>query len=486
MLNQNVIDAPSAVEAVLDQPDGRRPWHVQPPVLLDLVRVADCAVLIMAGAGAWWWHAKPLPAAAALACALCALLTTNLLQLAGTYSLPALRRAGPQAAQVTLAAISAALLVTGLAALADAGPALIALSGTWLPAAVIPLLAMRAALPPLLRRLERRGVIGLRVVVVGAGEQGQRLVHALRAAKEKVRLVGLFDDRSTRVPHYVGGNPVLGGIDRLLAFAARQPVDLVIVALPLDAEERLLSCLRRLRQLPVDIRVSPDLIGFHLAGRGVTELAGLPLLNAYDRPLAGRARLVKAALDIILASMVLLLTAPLFLAIAAAIRLGSPGPVLFRQKRYGCNHQVIEILKFRTMWAEDCEDGAAAFRQARPGDPRVTPLGRFLRRTSLDELPQFLNVLRGEMSIVGPRPHAIAHARQFAPLLDTYLARHRVKPGITGWAQVHGLRGETDTLEKMERRLEHDLYYIDNWSLSLDLRIILRTLLVGFSHPNAC
>jgi putative colanic acid biosynthesis UDP-glucose lipid carrier transferase len=183
---------------------------------------------------------------------------------------------------------------------------------------------------------------------------------------------------------------------------------------------------------------------------------------------------------------VLLLTAPLFLDIAVAIRLGSAGPVLFRQKRYGCNGQVIEIFKFRTMWAEACDDGTGPFRQVRKGDLRVTPLGRFLRRTSLDELPQFLNVLRGEMSIVGPRPHAVAHARQFAPLLDTYLARHRVKPGITGWAQVNGLRGETDTLEKMQRRLEHDLHYIDNWSLSLDLRIILRTLLVGFSHPNAC
>jgi putative colanic acid biosynthesis UDP-glucose lipid carrier transferase len=176
------------------------------------------------------------------------------------------------------------------------------------------------------------------------------------------------------------------------------------------------------------------------------------------------------------------------LTVALAVKLTSKGPVLFRQKRYGLNNELIEILKFRTMHVAACDDGRGpheGFRQATRGDPRVTPVGRLLRRTSLDELPQFLNVLRGDMSVVGPRPHAVAHHERFAPLIDSYIARHRVKPGITGWAQVHGLRGETDTVEKMERRLEHDLYYIENWSLSLDLRIILRTLLVGFTHPNA-
>jgi putative colanic acid biosysnthesis UDP-glucose lipid carrier transferase len=169
------------------------------------------------------------------------------------------------------------------------------------------------------------------------------------------------------------------------------------------------------------------------------------------------------------------------------VRLTSPGPAFYRRRRHGLNGAAIEVLKFRTMRADACDEGAAGapFRQARRGDPRVTPLGRLLRRTSLDELPQFINVLRGEMSVVGPRPHALAHGEAMAPLVDAYVARHRVKPGITGWAQVNGLRGETDTLEKMERRLEHDLHYIENWSLSLDLRIILRTLLVGFRDPNA-
>jgi exopolysaccharide biosynthesis polyprenyl glycosylphosphotransferase len=173
------------------------------------------------------------------------------------------------------------------------------------------------------------------------------------------------------------------------------------------------------------------------------------------------------------------------LSIALGVKLSSPGPVFFRQKRYGFNNEIIEVFKFRSMYTDHAQAGLGTVEQARRTDPRITPFGAILRRTSLDELPQFLNVLRGEMSIVGPRPHAVAHNEQYAQLIDEYLARHRVKPGITGWAQVNGLRGETETLEKMERRVQFDLHYIENWSLALDLRIILMTLLVGFSHPNA-
>ena len=177
----------------------------------------------------------------------------------------------------------------------------------------------------------------------------------------------------------------------------------------------------------------------------------------------------------------LVLAAPVMLVIATAIRLTSPGPVLYRQRRYGFDNQAIEVLKFRTMRV-DADSGLATTRR---DDPRVTPIGRVLRRTSLDELPQFLNVLLGQMSIVGPRPHAVAHNERFASLIDGYLARHRVKPGITGWAQIHGLRGEAETLARMQERVRYDLHYIENWSILLDLRIIFRTLLVGFSHPNA-
>jgi putative colanic acid biosynthesis UDP-glucose lipid carrier transferase len=173
------------------------------------------------------------------------------------------------------------------------------------------------------------------------------------------------------------------------------------------------------------------------------------------------------------------------LGVALAIKLTSPGPVFFKQKRYGFNNEIIEVFKFRSMHVERCSGEGGQIAQATRNDDRITPLGRVLRRTSLDELPQFINVVRGEMSIVGPRPHAVAHNEQYAQLVDEYLARHKVKPGITGWAQVNGLRGETDTLDKMERRVQFDLHYIENWSLAFDLKIILQTLLVGFSHPNA-
>jgi exopolysaccharide biosynthesis polyprenyl glycosylphosphotransferase len=177
--------------------------------------------------------------------------------------------------------------------------------------------------------------------------------------------------------------------------------------------------------------------------------------------------------------------APVMAAVAIGIKLTSPGPIFFKQKRYGFNNEIIEVFKFRSMHVEQCSADQGPVAQATRDDDRITPFGRILRRTSLDELPQFINVVRGDMSIVGPRPHAVAHNEQYAKLIDEYLARHKVKPGITGWAQVNGLRGETDTLVKMERRVQYDLHYIENWSLALDLRIILMTILVGFSDPNA-
>jgi len=196
--------------------------------------------------------------------------------------------------------------------------------------------------------------------------------------------------------------------------------------------------------------------------------------------------MAKRLLDLLLAGCGLIVLSPVLLAIALAIRLDSPGPVFFRQLRHGFNHELIGVLKFRTMHADQCDaPDAQAVRQARRGDPRITPLGRFLRKTSLDELPQLWNVLKGEMSLVGPRPHALVHNEQFARQIDGYLGRHRVRPGITGWAQVNGCRGETRTVEEMRRRVELDLWYVDNWSLLLDVQILLRTVLVGFRHRNA-
>ena len=297
-------------------------------------------------------------------------------------------------------------------------------------------------------------------------------------------VVGVFDDRRSRVPAAVEGCPVLGTLEDLAEFVRAEHVDQIVITLPQHAASRRLVCFEKLRHLPVDVRLSPDLPGLELEGHGMTEVAGVPLLRVFDRPLTGWSRVAKGIEDRVIASLVIMLTAPVLLTVAVLVRISSPGPILFRQRRYGFDNEAIEVWKFRTMYVQD-EAEAAVDSGTRRGDPRVTPIGRILRRTSLDELPQFFNVLLGQMSIVGPRPHAVAHNDRFASLIDGYLSRHRVKPGITGWAQIHGLRGEAETLARMQERVRYDLHYIENWSLLLDLRIILRTMLVGFSHPNA-
>jgi putative colanic acid biosynthesis UDP-glucose lipid carrier transferase len=232
----------------------------------------------------------------------------------------------------------------------------------------------------------------------------------------------------------------------------------------------------------VNVRVCPDAALLTRPVRRLPPIAALPTLDLYERPMSGWNQVLKRIEDLVLAPILLLLTLPMSLAIAVLIRLDSPGPILFRQRRFGFNNNEFTVYKFRTM-RHAPED--AHVPQARRTDERVTRIGAFLRRTSLDELPQLLNVLRGEMSLVGPRPHAVAHNRHFAEIIDDYLGRHRVKPGITGWAQVNGLRGETRTEEQMRLRVQHDLHYIDNWSLWLDLKILLLTIFVGFVHENA-
>jgi Undecaprenyl-phosphate glucose phosphotransferase len=239
------------------------------------------------------------------------------------------------------------------------------------------------------------------------------------------------------------------------------------------------ALVQRLGMLPVTVRLCPSTPG----GGNLTLVAGTPMYSVLNRPLSGWDRVVKRSEDVILSSLLLIFLLPLMLVVAAAIRLDSPGPVLFRQSRFGFRNNLIRIYKFRSMHLACCHDPAAP--QAVRGDPRVTRVGRFIRATSLDELPQLLNVLRGDMSLVGPRPHPVALNERFATIIDNYMARHRVRPGITGWAQVNGLRGETDTIEKMRLRVEHDLYYIENWSLAFDIRILLATLIKGLVGKNA-
>jgi len=360
-------------------------------------------------------------------------------------------------------------------------------AGLWLLFAALGLFLVRVLLYYRLRRWRQRGELTRNTVVVGGGEHGRRLLAHIRQAGDiGLVLRGVFDDRAVRLGGTeVDGVPLLGTLRDLLDYARREPLDLIIIALPWSAERRLTDIMHMLRAVPVDVQLAPDMVGFNLFDRGVTHLGGVPMLSVHEKPLSGWNYILKAAEDRLLAAALLLVFTPLMLLVACAIRASGPGPVLFRQKRYGFNNEEFEVFKFRTMHHRPDALAQATVPQAQRGDARVTAVGALLRRTSLDELPQLFNVLRGNMSLVGPRPHAVAHNQEYSQIIDQYYARHRVKPGITGWAQVHGLRGETDTPEKMEKRVQYDLYYIDNWSLLLDLRILAMTAVVGFVNPNA-
>jgi Undecaprenyl-phosphate glucose phosphotransferase len=360
-------------------------------------------------------------------------------------------------------------------------------AAAWFVGSLALLIVERSMLTIAMIKLAQRGYISQRSVIVGAGAMGERLAdYIAREFDLRTRVIGFIDDRKSRVPAMVGGLPVLGNTKDLVALVREEQVDQVFVALPWSAEERLKSVLERLSMLPVHVRLAPELINFHFPARPITTIAGLPLVEIYRRPISGWSSFLKSAEDIALSSLLLVFSLPLFLVIALAIKLDSPGPIFFSQQRYGFNNRLFRVLKFRTMHHAmadlDCDI------QTQRNDPRVTRVGRFLRRSSLDELPQLINVLIGDMSIVGPRPHAVATkagGQLFEEAVNEYAARHKVKPGITGWAQVNGWRGETDTAEKLKRRVEHDLFYIENWSIGLDFWIITRTIFAVLHDPRA-
>jgi len=315
------------------------------------------------------------------------------------------------------------------------------------------------------------------VAIVGSGSAAQRLVEECRASwPEEIHIVGIFDDRRTRVPDQVDGVAVLGSTATLTTLVRAMLIDEIIIALPCSAADRINALAKHLRQLPVDLRLWIDLSTRKLAIHEIEYRTGAPVATLADRPLKHWSAFQKRFEDIVLSVVFLPIAAPVMLLVAIAIRLDSRGPVFFKQKRFGFNNDVIDVLKFRTMFVNECDISGAA--QTRRSDPRVTRVGKFLRRTSLDELPQLFNVLMGTMSIVGPRPHPLKMTvtdRLYHEAVGEYFARHRVRPGITGLAQVSGFRGEIDTMEKAQKRLHLDLHYIDRWSLSLDLRIISRT-----------
>jgi Undecaprenyl-phosphate glucose phosphotransferase len=338
--------------------------------------------------------------------------------------------------------------------------------------------AGRAALSVAVRAWTRKGALARRTVIVGGGEHALETIRRLeQSGKGALDILGVFDDRDrTRLPADMDRYRLLGAFDDLESFCRTYKVDLLIVAFPLKAEDRILHVLQKLWALPVDVRISALGGKLRLRDRAYNFIGDVPFLPAFDKPMNDWDVALKAIFDRCAALAIIAALSPVLALLALGVRLSSRGPILFVQKRYGFNNEEFGVYKFRSMYVDQCDYAAA--KQVTRGDPRVTPFGAFIRRTSLDELPQLFNVLRGDLSLVGPRPHALksnAAGRAYEQVVDNYFARHRVKPGITGWAQINGWRGETDTVEKIEQRVAHDLHYIEHWSIWLDIGILLKT-----------
>ena len=355
---------------------------------------------------------------------------------------------------------------------------------SWFLIASLFIIIERNIIKSLFYKMAKTGQLSRRIIIVGAGEQCEKLLNQIKLNKEPwFNIVGIFDDRKERVGNTFHGHPVLGTLDDALIFSRQNTVDDIIISLPWTADQRIKGIIQKLKELPVNVRLCPDLAGFLNLNTNYSTLAEIPMLKVASKPLDGGNYILKMIVDKIFAIFILILISPVMLIIALAIKLNSPGPVFFRQKRYGFNNNLFSVYKFRTMRHDICHNLGGE--QAKKDDPRVTSLGKFLRKSSLDELPQLFNVLEGSMSLVGPRPHAVNHDDSFSQVINGFFGRYRVKPGITGWAQVNGWRGETDTTEKLRNRYEHDIYYIENWSILLDIKILFKTISVVISSNNA-
>ncbi len=321
------------------------------------------------------------------------------------------------------------------------------------------------------------------VIIVGANDVSLRFSRSIeRNPNMFMRIHGYFDDRAAERQPAGMREPMLGRMDDIAAYVREHKIKMIFISQPISAQPRIRKLLDELQDTTASVYFLPDIYVFDLVQARFDNFAGMPVIAICESPFTGIDSLLKRASDIVLAALIQLMLTPLMIVIALAVKLTSPGPIIFRQRRYGLYGEEIIVYKFRSMTV--AEDGAKVV-QAKKNDQRVTRIGGFLRRSSLDELPQFINVLQGRMSIVGPRPHAVAHNEQYRKLIKGYMLRHKVKPGITGWAQVNGLRGETETLDKMEARIQYDLDYLRNWSIWLDVWIIVRTALVVIKRENA-
>ena len=477
--------------------DAAPPRRIHPGALLSSIQLADFLVVLVTGAVAlalhpvYRWPLDGLPMAAG---ALVLLLMMRALEPGPRQPQALLRRSLQKlivdGAVHALTAFSFALL----AVIAVSQPSsaeripLVQFLCVWVLLALGGIVAVRLVLAQRVKRWRAAGRLKQLVAVYGTGDLAERLVERLTAScPESVEIVGVFDDRIAR---RIAGPSLRelahGTTAELVELSRKFEIDRIVVALPHSAEQRLLEILRKLHKMPVEISLAPDMVGFSLAAKDDEEFGGLPLLDVYGHPLSFGQTLIKTAFDRTAAALALIALSPLLLVVAAAIKLDSRGPVLFRQNRYGFGDRVIGVYKFRTMKAEAAD--ANGEKQTAVNDPRITRIGGFLRRSSIDELPQLLNVLRGELSLVGPRPHAVSmrvRQRRNEDIVPDYALRHHVKPGITGWAQVNGYHGPVDTERALHERVAYDLDYINNWSLWFDIRILLRTLFIVFGRRHA-
>ncbi len=355
----------------------------------------------------------------------------------------------------------------------------------WLALTPVAMACGRILSRGVLKSLRRRGLNSRSFAICGINQLGFQLAENIQASPELgLSLAGFFDDRpASRIDEEIEEKcPRVGTLSKLVDMAKRGEVDMVFITFPMRAEKRIRDYLEKLGDTTASVYIVPDFFVFQMLHARWNQINGLPIVSVFETPISGIDGVLKRGFDLVVASLALVVLAVPMAIVALLIKYSSPGPVFFRQRRYGLVGEEINVWKFRSM--RSCDNGAEV-KQASKGDDRVTPIGRILRRTSIDELPQLLNVVCGSMSLVGPRPHASAHNEEYRSLIEGYMLRHKVKPGITGLAQVNGARGETETLDKMERRIEFDHRYIREWSLAMDLKILLKTLVVVAKQENA-
>ncbi|MGI9323710.1 MAG: undecaprenyl-phosphate glucose phosphotransferase, partial [Pseudomonadales bacterium] len=472
-------------------PEVRYRRRISPQLLIALTAFADVMVTVLTGTLIFVAYIDPERPSAAhypVMIALNAVLVLLSMYVAGHYKFLRILEANrhTRRAMVVVLCVFAGLIVLTYALKLSDQFSRIWLF-LWMGSCLLLVPSVRFFIGRLLARFAHEGRINHHIAVFGTGRLAEQFVEKIHNSERGYnRIVGVFEQRERRRPEQVAGEPVLGGLPELEEFIRTREVDQIVVALPNNAEMRILDLRRMLLHFPVDIGLAPGHLSYELDTSRSTVIAGLPVVELGRRPIAGWQYIIKRSMDLAVAGVACTLLAPALLVISALIKLDSPGPVLFRQKRFGFNHNLIDVYKFRTMYSDQQDDHAAKL--ATRDDPRITRIGAFLRRWSLDELPQLFNVLTGQMSLVGPRPHAtLAKAADtlYTELLDDYASRHRVKPGITGLAQVRGWRGETDTQEKLIKRVESDLEYIDSWSISQDILIMLQTVGSVIEGENA-